>query len=374
MSLIVDALRRAQEGARRRLPPFGRSYAGVAVNGGAPHRRRVLAIAVMLGVAGVVAASALYLARPKPRGSALQPILVLDTDTREPARQAPPSAGDVRTALESERARAAALESPPPAAPSERPAAPAAPRRTDPRRDEALARVREALKGEAAPAAPPPPVTTAPAPPVSAPAAPPPVVTIEPESNPDAQRFFAAALAYHRHGQLDRAVEEYEKSLAADSRNPAVHNNLGVALKDRGRLELAAQAFEKALALDPKYEKALNNLGVVRFRRGQYDAAIDVFKQALNVNPANVESLTNLGMIYLLAGRYEDALNALQRALQHDPLRAEAHYNLALLWERRGNRDSARRHYQRFLELASSQHAPLVAQVKERLDFLVRGR
>ena len=36
--------------------------------------------------------------------------------------------------------------------------------------------------------------------------------------------------------------------------------------------------------------------------------------------------------------------------------------------ERRGHRDNAQRHYQRFLELASSQHASLVAQVRERLD------
>ncbi|MFQ5827588.1 MAG: tetratricopeptide repeat protein [Candidatus Methylomirabilia bacterium] len=340
-----------------------------------------------MGLVGLLLIGGLYLIRPKPARvrAPAQPFLIVESKT--PLAQAPAPAPkseegttipEVRAALE-----AALAEKPRP--PVKQPPARSTPR-TDPRREVALSRVKAALpEAKEAEKAPPP----APSPAkVEAPPPPPPmarprparkpssptIVEIRPDEEKGATKFFAAALRSQRTGQLDRAVEEYQKSIAADPRNPAAFNNLGVALKESGRLDQAIEAFEQALALDPKYEKALNNLGVIRYRKGQYREAIDLFKQALRINPANVESHTNLGIIFLLAERHNDALEAFGEALRYDPTLAEAHYNVALLWERRGHREKAERHYQKFVELASERHAPLVAKVRERLRFLARGR
>ena len=281
--------------------------------------------------------------------------------------------------------------------PTPRPALPTVPpttRRVDPRRDLALDRVKTALeqaarqrsgadtaqRPEKLDEADKPPTADAPAPPppspagaISPPPASPPTVEVH-QAGKEAGASFAEALRYHQEGQLLRAIEAYEKSIAADPRNPAAYNNLGVALKDSGRLAPAIEAFQKAIALDPKYEKALNNLGVIRYRKGQFEEAISLFREAVRINPANVESHTNLGVIYLQAERYDDALDAFQQALRLDPRLAEAHYNLGRLWELRGQRESAQRHYEKFVELASDRHPALAAQVRERLKFLARGR
>lgn len=390
MSLIADALKKAQQGAVRSLPPFSlkRPASGLPPWGGGAPGRRLVVLVGAVGMVGVLLIGGLYLMRPKSAQTRApaRPLLALEPGSpqassgatpsaRAPARPPAPagtsapkseagtSISEVRAALEIDPE-----QRPRPSAEGQ-PAKPAA--RVDPRREQALGRVKEALQGEAKPAAPAAPLAPA-APAEPSPA--PPVLEVHPEGGKEAAKFFAAALRYQQEGQLARAIEEYEKSIAADPRNPAAYNNLGVALKESGRLDLAIEAFEKCLALDPKYEKALNNLGVIRYRKGQYEAAIDLFKQALRINPTNVESYTNLGIIYLQAQRHDDALEAFQQALRYDPRLAEAHYNLGLLWERRGHREQAQRHYQKFVELASERHAPLVARVKERLQVLTRGR
>jgi len=398
MSLIAEALKKAQQGAGaiRKLPPFSLKQPLSGLPGGWGERpwARLGYLVGGLGLVVIVLIGSLYLLRLRsaPVATLPQPVLVVESPAlstapappaQAPARPPAPAAApapkpeqgtsipEVRAALEAE--------------PGQKPLQPDAglpvksPRRADPRREVALSRVKEALREEAKQGDKPSqePVSS---PPLSAPRAagpppsPPPILEVHPDGTKEAAKFFAEALRYQQQGQLSRAIEEYEKSIAVDARNPGAFNNLGVVLKESGRLDLAIEAFQKALALDPKYEKALNNLGVIRYRKGQFEEAIDLFKQALRINPVNAESYTNLGVIYLQAQRADDAMVAFQQALRHDPKLAEAHYNLGLLWERRGNRETAQRHYQKFVELASDRHAVLVAKVKERLQVLARGR
>jgi type IV pilus biogenesis/stability protein PilW len=396
VSLIADALKRAQQGAIRRLPPFTlrRPVSGAPGPWNAGRRRRLVLAGASAAVVVSLVVIGVYLARPKPEVSRSphQAMLIVEpvaplapATTPSPRPGAATSIPEVRAALQAEP-----TATPRPALP----AVPPTPRRVDPRRDVALGRVKTALEQEARQPSGPdtaerqdkpdeakkPPAAPVPAPPPSSPpraTEPPPAFppTVEVHAaGKEAGASFAEALRYHQEGQLVRAIEAYEKSIAADPRNQAAYNNLGVALKDSGRLASAIEAFEKAIALDPKYEKALNNLGVIRYRKGQFEEAIGLFREALRINPANVESHTNLGVIYLKAERYDDALEAFQRALRLDPKLAEAHYNLARLWELRGQRESAQRHYEKFVDLASDRHPALVAQVRERVRSLARGR
>lgn len=406
MSLIVDALRKAQRGASGRLPPLSLKRPALAMPPGLARAGtpRLLALSGLVVASVTVAVGAAYVLRARPAPPRLvQPVLVVEPVKPAAAPAAPiaekPANTEAGTSIREVRAALAGDVKPSAAAPSGAPAPRVVASRPspspDPRRDVALERVRTALQdakqaSQAAPPSPPvaarasaavpapipvAPPTIAPAagaaPPVTAPST---VLSIHPEGGKEATALFTSALRWQQLGRLDAAIDDYERSIGADPRNPAAFNNLGVALKDRGRVDEAAEAFQKALALDPKYEKALNNLGVIRFRKGQYEEAISLFKQALLINAGNVESHTNLGLIYLLAGRDDEALNAFQQALVIDPRLVEAHYNLGILWERRGNRDSAQRHYLKFVELAPDRHAALVAKVQERLQFLARGR
>ncbi len=348
MSLIADALRRAQEGAARRLPPLagGRSpFPGLGPRADG-RRWRALAVAlVAVGVAGIALWAGLSFTRRTGSAPTTPPLVVVTPVPPAPETATPPP-------------EAAASPVPEPARTPPPPPAPTAARRPPVRAPLAsTVPVAPLLRGPFSP------VPSTPA-----------TVEVRVFEVTEAQEALAAGLDAHQQGNLANAIEEYRRGIASDARNPGLYNNLGIVLRQTGNLEEAAQAFEGALKIDLKYEKALNNLGVTRYQQGRFEDAIDLFKQAIRINASNAESYVNLGIIYLQAGRSDEAVGALQDALRYDPRSAEAHYNLALLWERRGDRDRALQHYERFLELAGSGHEALVARVKDHLGQLQRRR
>lgn len=351
MSLIVDALKRAQEGAARRLPPLaGRGVRSPFPGLGLPSDRRgsrwrlAAASLLVLGLAGTgIWFARDYVIRQTPRATAprvivTEPVVIPGDAERPGAVPAEPATADAAGVAAPGRDAAASRSAGRPRRPSPPPlvsTAPAVP----------------LLRAPIPPTAPPTPATVQ-------------LRVFEVEQGGEA---LSAGLGEHQRGDLPKAIEQYRRGIESDPRNPGLFNNLGLALKESGNLDEAAQAFAEALKLDPKYEKALNNLGVTRYEQGRFEDAIDYFKRAIGINPGNAQSYINLGIIYLPAGRSDEALSMFQDALRYDPRSPEAHYNLALLWERRGDRNRAQQYYEKFVELTGSSNPALAERVKDHL-------
>ncbi|MCE4552928.1 tetratricopeptide repeat protein [Roseateles cellulosilyticus] len=64
-------------------------------------------------------------------------------------------------------------------------------------------------------------------------------------------------------GRLEPAITELELAVKLSPRQPALHNELGLAYRQAGRFGHARQAYEQALALDPNHAAAVLNLGIL---------------------------------------------------------------------------------------------------------------
>ena len=62
-------------------------------------------------------------------------------------------------------------------------------------------------------------------------------------------------------GNLEKAINAFEKAISIKPNYAEAHNNFGNALKEQGRLEEAIQAFHKALLLKPDFAAAYRNIG-----------------------------------------------------------------------------------------------------------------
>jgi Flp pilus assembly protein TadD len=412
MSLIVQALKRAQEGATRRLPPLsGHQTRGPFPGPTAPafgdrRMRSTTLVGLAIGAAVLVGGAGLWVARGSLTRApmAKTPPQLLVVEVAPPAPAVPKLVSEAGTSIEEVRAALLAAQPLETVAPVQKDVAepPAEPQRraVDPPPPPVPARTGSTKPAESRGwAARPVPPRVDPVPAIRAESTPPPIdadvpmtrpdprppaapaareasaiVKVHPEPTKEAAEALAAGLKDQQGGQTAKAIDEYRRGIRADARNPGLHNNLGVALRESGRLDEAIEAFQAALNIDPKYEKALNNLGVSRYQQGNYAEAVDLFSQALRINPANVESSINLGMIYFLAQRWDEALNAFQQALKYNPRSAEAHYNLGLFWERHGDHEKALQAYRQFVELAGAAHAPLAARVTEHVRQMERSK
>ena len=158
-------------------------------------------------------------------------------------------------------------------------------------------------------------------------------------------------LTHQELGQLDAAVESYKKALAVNPNYAEAHNNLGVTLKELGQLDLAVECYEKAITTQPDYAEAHNNLGLAFYELDQVDAAVESYKKALAIKPDYAEVNYNLGNALNDLGQLDDAVKSYEKALAIKPDYAEAHNNLGNVLKDLGQLDDAVKSYERALAI-----------------------
>jgi predicted TPR repeat methyltransferase len=153
----------------------------------------------------------------------------------------------------------------------------------------------------------------------------------------------------HQQGDDTAAAALIGRALAVDDGDPAVHANLGIALKGCGDLDAAISAYRRAIALDPEFPEAHNNLGIALYQQGRVDDAVSHYRAALGHRPAYAEAHFNLAVALRKQGALEEALAAFQRALDCRARYPEALHGLAGIHRQLKRPDEAAMAYRRYL-------------------------
>jgi protein O-mannosyl-transferase len=89
-----------------------------------------------------------------------------------------------------------------------------------------------------------------------------------------------------RHGNLQRAIEQYSK-LVVTTRDPryraTAFSDMGYAYRELGDLEKATRSFEAAVSLRPRTLRAWIGLGLVAQKTGDSAAAVAAYSRALSI-------------------------------------------------------------------------------------------
>ena len=130
-------------------------------------------------------------------------------------------------------------------------------------------------------------------------------------------------------GQVNEALEQFQKAVAIKPNYVDACNNLGNALLQKGQVDEAVAQYQKAMAINPSYADARNNLGVVLLHKGQLDEAFDQFQKAMAINPNYADARDNLGVLLIQKGQLDEAITQFQEALRLKPDFSPAQDNLA---------------------------------------------
>jgi len=144
-----------------------------------------------------------------------------------------------------------------------------------------------------------------------------------------AEVLHLAGLARHGLGDYPGAVAALELAIAADDGKSAYHSNLAIVLHAQGRLEAAVAALDRAVALEPANPENLANRGVLLQALGRLEEAEASLRQALTVRPDDAVALNNLGSVLIDRDRYDDAVAELRKAAAADPDAVGIRVNLA---------------------------------------------
>lgn len=97
------------------------------------------------------------------------------------------------------------------------------------------------------------------------------------------------AMKYHRRGDLNKAVEIYDKILKISDNDPVVWNNKGVALDGLGMHILAVKCYEKALSLRDSYIDAWFNFAYSQYQMKQFQKAIESLRTLVRLKPDHTD-------------------------------------------------------------------------------------
>ena len=137
---------------------------------------------------------------------------------------------------------------------------------------------------------------------------------------PDNSRLFnIRGACYAGLGQLDSAVQNYEKALSINPDYAKAHYNLGGALQGLGKLHDSVKSYENSTALEPENAQAHNNLAIVLRELDQLEEAEASCRKAIVLDPEYAEAHCSLSIILYANGDLNSALESIEKAYSIDP-------------------------------------------------------
>ena len=141
-------------------------------------------------------------------------------------------------------------------------------------------------------------------------------------------------------GQLDIAVQSYEKALSIKPDYAKAHYNLGGALQELDKLHDSAKSYENAIALEPENAQAHNNLAIVLRELDQLEEAEASCRKAIVLDPEYAEAYSSLSIILYANGDLNSALESIKKAYSINPKLKIIKLLLAVLKARKTHKTS----------------------------------
>ena len=174
---------------------------------------------------------------------------------------------------------------------------------------------------------------------------------------PDSPRaYLSLGIAETRRGNIQRALESFDKSIALRPAWALSHYHKATALRALGRAPEALDSMREAVRLNPSWNTGRLNLSASLLEAGQYDEAVTNLTELLRTTPNSVAARNNLGFAYLLMGRVDDAIREFEAVLLIAPEFARAHLNLGKALMAQGKNEEALRQLTEAVRLDAGLH------------------
>jgi cytochrome c-type biogenesis protein CcmH/NrfG len=123
---------------------------------------------------------------------------------------------------------------------------------------------------------------------------------------------------------LDKAVNDFSKTVQLSPKYTDAWSNLGAAYLGKNDDEKAFSAFTKAIELDPDHRDARNNRFILDSALKKWDVMIEDGEKLIALEPGNADYFMGLGMAYAITQDIAKAVASWEKAVQIDPSKADA--------------------------------------------------
>jgi len=187
------------------------------------------------------------------------------------------------------------------------------------------------------------------------------------------------ASSIYEDGDLEEAVELYERALEIDPMLPQVYGNLGIILAQLGEFEKAEAVLRRGMGAIPTHRILLEAdvmpymlLADLFDERGRTEEVVELLKAAVERGPQFASTHLNLGIKQQQYGQTSEALESFRRACDLDERLTDAFYRRAAVAAELGHFDEAIEALERVVWLdpdyeKAQEHLENLRRIRERL-------
>jgi len=155
-------------------------------------------------------------------------------------------------------------------------------------------------------------------------------------------------------GNLDSAIEEYEKALTFDPHSPYLMTELATLYLREKKPDDALSLLKQSLVQDPDYIDTHLLLGGIYSKLKKYDEAIQSYKKVIQLDSKKLESYFFLGLLYREKKEYNEAIGILTSLLGIDADSLMGNYYLAKIYGDMKSYDEAEKFFKKSIEIKPS--------------------
>ncbi|MBI3565441.1 MAG: RdgB/HAM1 family non-canonical purine NTP pyrophosphatase [Elusimicrobia bacterium] len=161
------------------------------------------------------------------------------------------------------------------------------------------------------------------------------------ENPKDPVAHMLLGVAQYWNGLVDDSIASYKTALALNPDDPETHLLLGISYAWKEDAKGAEAEFRRATELDPTRADGYMNLGSIRESLGDYPGALEMSRKAVDMDKKNPLYRYQLGSVYRKLGRDADAVAEFGEAVKLQPDYEDALLELGCAQERAGDAKSA---------------------------------
>jgi len=162
------------------------------------------------------------------------------------------------------------------------------------------------------------------------------------------------ALTYDGHGEVEKAIQQYETNTQLHPENVYAQRSLGRLYQRGKRYEDAQRRYESALHLKPDSPRVHFLLGTLCEEQVRLEEALEWYRKSASLNITSAKAHLAVGSTLVRLGRSKEAIYPLNLAAQLSPNNFDVHLNLAVALHETGQRNTALRALQRANQLVTS--------------------
>jgi tetratricopeptide (TPR) repeat protein len=189
--------------------------------------------------------------------------------------------------------------------------------------------------------------------------------------DPKADAFVKNAEQAIRDGDLDKALQEFERAIAVNPNYTQAHLGMADIYRMQGRYDRAEQKYAKVCEQQPRNFDAQYFHGLMLHLLDRLPEAIQAYIRALAINPSDFKANLNIATAYYQLDENTQALPYAKRAVELKPDDGPARFNLGAIYAAMNRHGDAVREYTQAAEFMSLT-PPLLLNLADSLAKLDR--